>query len=339
MEISTFSKWFWPALSFLLFILWVWTLFRRPETRKPEEVPVPRRHRLEAEDVLKAAYAQQKREGLVSVEDVARRTGLSEVAAREGVDALRTFGWVEGDAEGNVRLTEEGKARAQELIRAHRLWERYLVDREGMRMEAVHAEAHRREHMTTPEELEQLDAELGHPAWDPHGHLIPGPKRDVPPSPGRPLSAQAEPGRRLRIVSVDDEPAPLLAQLVALGLEPGADIDVVDRRPDLLQLRVDDTVVPLAPAAADHVSVVAAPALTVELGRLPVGARARVVDIKGSGKHQRRMLDMGFVPGAEVTVMRKASLGDPMEYRVKGTGIAMRRTDANSVVVEEAAHE
>jgi ferrous iron transport protein A len=47
------------------------------------------------------------------------------------------------------------------------------------------------------------------------------------------------------------------------------------------------------------------------------------------------MLDMGFVPGAEVTVMRRASLGDPIEYRVKGTGVAMRRSDANSVMVEE----
>lgn len=343
MDTLDLAHWFWPTLSFLLLILWLWMLFRRREAQRPVEAPVPGQERLEAEDVLKAAYAQQKREGVVSVEDLARSIGLSEAQAGQGMDALRAFRWVEEDAQGNVRLTEEGQARAQDLIRAHRLWERYLVDREGMPMEAVHAEAHRREHMTTPEELERLDAELGHPAWDPHGHAIPGPKRDVPPSPGRALSAEAEPGRRLRIVSVDDEPAPLLAQLVALGLEPGADIDVVDRGPDLLRLQVDDQgerpVIPLARAAADHVAVVAAPALTLELGRLPVGARARVVDIKGSGKHQRRILDMGFVPGAEVIVMRKASLGDPIEYRVKGTGIAMRRTDANSVMVEEMEHE
>ena len=49
----------------------------------------------------------------------------------------------------------------------------------------------------------------------------------------------------------------------------------------------------------------------------------------------KRMLDMGLVPGAEVTVMRKAPLGDPVEYSIKGTAIAMRRTDAESIMVEE----
>jgi ferrous iron transport protein A len=71
------------------------------------------------------------------------------------------------------------------------------------------------------------------------------------------------------------------------------------------------------------------------LSELLVGSRARVVEVKGGGRHQRRMLDMGLVPGAEVRVIRKASLGDPVEYGIKGTAIAMRRTDADSIVVEE----
>jgi Mn-dependent DtxR family transcriptional regulator len=44
----------------------------------------------------------------------------------------------------------------RELIRAHRLWEHYMVKREGMPLEAVHAEAHRREHETSFEEVERL---------------------------------------------------------------------------------------------------------------------------------------------------------------------------------------
>ena len=50
------------------------------------------------------------------------------------------------------------------------------------------------------------------------------------------------------------------------------------------------------------------------------------------------MLDMGLVPGAEVIVVREAPLGDPVEYRVKGTAISMRRADANTVLVEEVIH-
>ncbi|MFP3896241.1 MAG: FeoA domain-containing protein [Anaerolineales bacterium] len=336
MDISNVFHWFWPVLSVLLALLWLWTLLRQRRAQPPVQSPISgsAHERIEAEDVLKAAYVQQEKEGHLNVKDLARALKLSEILAQQGMEALVAFGWVEEDKE-NMHLTEEGEARAQELIRAHRLWERYLVDQEGMPLEAVHAEAHRREHSTTPEELERLDTELGHPAWDPHGHVIPGPICQVPSSPGESLSDKGEPGDRLRIVCLDDEPPPLLAQLVALGLKPGVDVEIVDREPNLLRLQVDGNTVPLAPAAARHVYAVAEPTLPLELGRLPVGARARVVEIKGEGTHQRRMLDMGFVPGAEVAVLRKASLGDPIEYRIKGTGIAMRRTDANSVMVEE----
>jgi Fe2+ transport system protein FeoA len=146
---------------------------------------------------------------------------------------------------------------------------------------------------------------------------------------------EGRPGSQLRIVCLDDEPAPLLAQLVALGLKPGTDVKIVDQEPDLLRLQVGGDVVPLALAAARHVSVVPAPALPVPLGELPVGSRARAVEIGGSGKHQRRMLDMGFVPGAQVAVTRRAPLGDPIEYRIKGTAVALRRQEANTILVEE----
>jgi len=287
------------------------------------------------EDVLKAAYALQEARSW-HAEELAHAMGLSEAIAGDVTGDLVASGWAEEDVQGGMHLTETGEARAWELIRAHRLWERYLVDREGMPLEAVHVEADRREHETTPEELERLDAGLGHPAWDPHGHAIPAPGCRVPSLSARPLLEEGTPGSRLRVVCLDDEPAPLLAQLVALGLKPGVDVEVLEREPGLLRLRLDDeNVVPLAAAAARHVSVVPAPALPVPLGELLVGSRARVAEVKGAGRHQRRMLDMGLVPGAEVTVMRKASLGDPVEYRIKGTAIAMRRTDADSVMVEE----
>ena len=147
------------------------------------------------------------------------------------------------------------------------------------------------------------------------------------------------PGSRLRIVCLDDEPAPLLAQLVALGLKPGVDVEVLDREPDLVRVRLDGDIVPLAGAAAHHVSVMPAPALPVPLGELPVGSRARVAEVQGGGKHQRRMLDMGFVPGAAVAVIRTAPLGDPIEYRIKGTFVALRRENADTILVEELGDE
>lgn len=93
---------------------------------------------------------------------------------------------------------------------------------------------------------------------------------------------------------------------------------------------------PIASEVARHISVVPAPALPLPLGELPVHRPGQVVEIRGAGKHQRRMLDMGFVSGAEVLVIRRAPLDDPVEYRIKGTQVSMRRQDADIILVEES---
>lgn len=332
-----FFHWFWPALSFLLVVLWFWTMLRlhRKTSATLESGSGPTYRPIEAEDVLKIAYTLQEEGRSLDGKELARSMGLPGGFSREVAGALIASKWAKENAQGVIRLTKTGEARARELIRAHRLWERYLVDRKGMPLEAIHAEADRREHEMTPQEIKSLDVELGYPAWDPHGHAIPAPGRKVPFPQGHPLSEVSTPGSRLRILFLDDEPASLLAQLIALGLKPGEEIEVLSREIDLLRLRLDGNVVPLAMAAASHVSVMPAPALAVQLDEMPVGSRVRVVEIEGKGKHQRRILDMGFVPGAEVTVIRKAPLGDPIEYRVKGTAVALRQKDARSILVEE----
>ena len=332
--------WFWPALSLLLAALWLWTLLRRRATPAGQASARGLTHlRVEAEDLLKTAYVFRQEGRAWGGRELARWAGLPGALARDVAAVLVAFGWAEEDAPRGLHLTDAGAARAQELIRAHRLWERYLADREGLALDAVHAEADRREHETTEEELERLDADLGYPAWDPHGHPIPAPGGRVPAPPGRPLLEQGTQGSRLRIVSLDDKSAPLLAQLMALGLKPGTDVEVLKRESGLLRLRLDGDIIPVAAAAARSIFVLPVPALLVPLGELPAGARALVVEVRRGGKHQRRMLDMGFVPGADVTVLRKAPLGDPIEYRVKGTAIALRQTDANSVMVEELADD
>jgi len=324
------SDWLCPAISVLLAILLLWALLRRPQAAAR---PKPSRL-VEMEDALKEIYKLQQDGSAVKAKALARAMGLSVEMAENLMEALVAFAWAEGDVSVGVRLTTQGLERAQELIRIHRLWERYLVDREGMPMEAVHVEADRREHKTTPDEAAELDLELGHPAWDPHGDIIPDAGRQVPPPAGSPL-AICTPGDRLRILHVEDEPPALLAQLVAMGLVPGAEVEIVERQPKHLRVKVNEDIFPLATAAAGRVHAVPVPVLPVPLGELPVGSRAVVTEVRGDGKRQRRMLDMGLVPGAEVTVIRAAPLGDPVEYYVKGTSIAMRRSDASSILVEE----
>ncbi len=338
---SRLTDWLWLIISGVLAVLWLWTLMRYRKERSTVRSSRPQTmlQRMEAEDLLKTFHNLQAKEGSVSIEELAHATQLPEAVVREEMATLFTLGWVERDSGDELRLTDEGTQRARDLIRAHRLWERYLVDREGMALDAVHAEAHRREHDTTAEELERLDAELEHPAWDPHGHVIPAPSSKLPATGARSLLDEGAPGSRFRIVELDDEPSELLAQLVILGLRPGMEIEVRQRDPTFLQVQLDDSTVPLANAAARRILVVPTPALAVPLGELPVGVQARVIEIRGSGKHQRRVLDMGFVPGAEIGVMRTAPLGDPVEYRVKETAVALRKEDADTILVEELRDE
>ena len=72
----------------------------------------------------------------------------------------------------------------------------------------------------------------------------------------------------------------------------------------------------------------------VPLGRLDLGASGIVVGYS-SETGVRRFVEMGFVPGTRVTAMRKAPLGDPVEYAVMGSRVAIRRGDADLVIVRE----
>ncbi len=73
---------------------------------------------------------------------------------------------------------------------------------------------------------------------------------------------------------------------------------------------------------------------TIPLGSLALGASGTVVGYR-DGDGIRRFVEMGFVPGTRVTAVRAAPLGDPIEYAVMGSHVAIRRDDANVVIVRE----
>jgi len=331
-----FHNWFWFFLSLVFAGLWLWTLLRRRKKEKGGPPPISlNENYIEAEDVLKAAYHLHEGKKDWNNQDLSSILGINDNLVKGFIDILIDFNWAERDREGKCHLTEKGKQRGRELIRAHRLLEKYLVAQKGMPLDKVHDEANRMEHEITKEELEKLDNELGYPAWDPHGQFIPEPDGLVTSLPENSLLEAWKTGSRMRIVSLSDEYSPLLAQLVVLGFEPGVNLDLVDRKEDILSLRIGDRDIPLAEAVAKHIFVAPSPILPAPLGELPVSSRAQVIDVQGDGKHQRRMLDMGFVPGAEVFIVRKAPLGDPVEYRVKGTAVTLRQEEANTILVEE----
>jgi Fe2+ transport system protein FeoA len=70
------------------------------------------------------------------------------------------------------------------------------------------------------------------------------------------------------------------------------------------------------------------------LATVPIGATARVVNVTGDAGLAQRILEMGVLPGAEVKVIRNAPLGDPIEIRVMGYSLSLRRSEAACIEVE-----
>jgi len=247
--------------------------------------------------------------------------------------------------DGRILLTDEGERYALQVIRAHRLWERYLADKTGVDPREWHARADRHEHRITPERANALAEQLGDPRIDPHGDPIPTANGEVPEQDARvtPLSELGE-GVPACVVHVEDEPEVVFAEILAHGVHPGHELTVL-RRDDLrIVFEVDGCEVTLAPVIAANVSVrplrnsrrdhPVIPRLT--LADLGLGQQADIVRIGEAcrGIERRRLMDLGLVPGTAITLERRGMTGGASAYRVRGTLIALRREQAQTIGVE-----
>ena len=71
------------------------------------------------------------------------------------------------------------------------------------------------------------------------------------------------------------------------------------------------------------------------LTNLPIGAKAKVVAVNGNNAVTKRLMEMGVVPGVSVRVIKSAPFGDPLEIRVRGYHLAMRKSEADAILVSE----
>ena len=76
-----------------------------------------------------------------------------------------------------------------------------------------------------------------------------------------------------------------------------------------------------------------------KLNELRTGERGIIERITGKGKFRQRLMEMGFVPGAEIVVEKYAPLKDPIEYILKGYHVSLRHTEAEKIVVREPEGE
>jgi DtxR family transcriptional regulator, Mn-dependent transcriptional regulator len=183
-----------------------------------------------AQDYLKAIYALEAAGTRVTTSALASRMGVSAPSASAMTKRLADLGLVERAPYRGVTLTEEGSTRALEMLRHHRLLERYLADRLGLSLDQVHAEAERLEHALSEELEAKIDAELGYPTHDPHGDPIPDQELRLDQARARTL-ADLEAGERALVSRVPSDDAELLRYLTELGLTPGSEVEIVLHAP------------------------------------------------------------------------------------------------------------
>jgi DtxR family transcriptional regulator, Mn-dependent transcriptional regulator len=147
---------------------------------------------------------------------------------------------VEYERRRGVRLSAAGRRRALEIVRHHRLLEAFLYEVLDYPIEEVHDEAERLEHFISERFEERIDAKLGRPRFDPHGHCIPALDGRMSKQVSTPLTDIEEDGEFV-VDSVSDQDAALLKQLKARGIVPGAHLQVVSRSQEKFILRAATT--------------------------------------------------------------------------------------------------
>jgi DtxR family Mn-dependent transcriptional regulator len=296
--------------------------------------------REQMEDALKHLLDREQGGRHASPESLAGTLSLARPKVTRLIEGMETKSLLETRGD-QLHLTSEGERWALHVVRAHRLWERYLADEARMPLEQVHSEAHRREHSLTETQLDELEAALGFPTRDPHGDPIPTREGKMDQAEGMPITAWQS-NRPVRIVHLEDEPALAFEQILAAGLRLGQDIRILERTPQRVVLSDGENEYRLAPAVASNISVAALPeseALkreAVPLTELAHDRRAEIVTLDDAvqGFTRRRFLDLGLTPGTVIYPELQNFFGDPRAYRVRGTLIALRKDQAAQIWVK-----
>jgi DtxR family transcriptional regulator, Mn-dependent transcriptional regulator len=183
------------------------------------------------EDYCKAIFTLESRAGEpVSTNALAERLEITPGSVSAMLKKLDELGLITHLPYRGVRLTEEGRRVALEVIRHHRLLELFLAEALEMPWDRVHAEAEVLEHVIS-EDLEQLiAAKLGDPTLDPHGDPIPTVELELRERETFPLDSLRE-GDSGVFVRVSDSDPEMLRYLSERGISPGERLEVLECQP------------------------------------------------------------------------------------------------------------
>jgi len=178
------------------------------------------------ENYLKAIYKLMEAEGLnVSTNSIAEKMNTKAATVTDMLKKLSVKKLVHYTKYQGVSLTASGKKIAVGVIRKHRLWELFLVEKLDFRWNEVHDIAEQLEHVNSSELVERLDKFLGFPKSDPHGDPIPDTHGHFAASHSCLLEA-GKPGIKYHMTGVVDHGGKFLQFLDSLGFSLGCEIRI-----------------------------------------------------------------------------------------------------------------
>jgi DtxR family Mn-dependent transcriptional regulator len=202
--------------------------------------------------------------------NVARAMQLSAPTVHEMIVRLERDGYITRAGDKTISFTPSGKEHAEQIVRRHRLIERFLTDVLGIPWDEVHEEAERMEHAMSPRLEERMLAAIGDAKTCPHGHPIRAGERIE----GVPL-ADVQAGATVRILRFENEAEDLLHYLKGVGLEPGLEGQLTEVGEDVV-VEHDGLRITVTRSVAETVSVLADPSPPARValpGQLVLGER------------------------------------------------------------------
>jgi DtxR family Mn-dependent transcriptional regulator len=178
------------------------------------------------ENYLKAIYKLQESNGeTVATSTLAQVMGVHAPSVTDMLKRMAGKKLISYQKSKGFKLTEKGKQVAVDIIRRHRLWEVFLVDKLGFRWDEVHTIAEELEHIQSSPLVDKLDAYLGYPKADPHGDPIPDANGVLPKSRSVLLSS-LKAGKAGKFTGVSDHSVSFLNYLDKMGISLGDTIKI-----------------------------------------------------------------------------------------------------------------
>lgn len=181
------------------------------------------------ENYLKAIYhLSQADKSDVSTNAIAEVLQTKPASVSDMIKKLSDKGFINYQKYKGVNVSQKGRKEALQIIRKHRLWEVFLVDKLQFKWDEVHDIAEQLEHIKSPILTEKLDKFLGYPRIDPHGDPIPDERGEIVLGKKAPLSDIDE-GQKVLVTGVDDSDSEFLTHLDKINIALGTKIIVKEK--------------------------------------------------------------------------------------------------------------